>query len=131
MSRENEDLKVWFKEFNEVLEKNIQDPRVTFKSAGMIEQEFKFIPYNFDPSRKVRTYKEVLDAGHAACSEAAAAIGAALVSNGENFNLCVKRDGLTNSAHVTIISNGHHFDPYREFFAKGFDCAIKQKFLAL
>jgi hypothetical protein len=130
--QKHEELKNWWAEFQHVMSENVLNPEIRFKSPEILEMEFRQTPYSFDPSRKTRTYKEVQRDLNAACSEAAAAIGASLMLSGRPFNLCVKKDPLTGSAHVTIIEGRKVFDPYRAFFERSINgCAVKTEFLPI
>ncbi len=128
----HEELGIWWQEFQHVLTQNAQNPEIKFKSPEILELEFQQTPYRFDPATPTRTYKEIQKDGNAACSEAAAAIGASLMLSGRPFNLCVKKDPLTGAAHVTIIEGQKTFDPYRAFFNRGINgCAIQSEFFPI
>lgn len=110
-------------EFASVLRENMKDLQIQMRTPEEMDQLFKNIPYNFDPGRPLRSFKEVRRDGYAACGEAAAAIGASLAWRDREFQLCLRVDGLTNSTHIVLISDGFVFDPYADYFNGGSNCA--------
>mgnify|MGYP006111337541 CR=1 FL=1 len=115
----------WLNEFESILEKNRADRALIFKTPSQLNFEFKRTPYSFDPAKPVRTYAQVRADGNAACAEAAAAIGAAILNHGGKFDLCLKKDS-TNATHAVIIQDGVTFDPYGQYFTRGINACFKK-----
>lgn len=106
---------------------NLSDPelKITAHQLGPrgVSDYFESVPYFFDPSQPISSFKEVRKRGYAACAEAGAAIAAASIATGGDPFLCLKKDDLTNSAHASILEGSQNFDPYRQFYFPGKNCA--------
>ena len=114
----------WYQEFLRTVKINLLDPNMRGNGRD-ISDLFKNTPYNFDPTRPVASLAEVKARGFGACSEAAAAIGAAEMRHGRGFKLCLKVDELTSASHAVIVTDaGEVLDPYAGYYLQGQRCNI-------
>jgi len=121
----------WWNEFLEIVEKNAKDPAIKNMTPEEVNQVFETLPYRFNPARKTRTYKQSLKDNNGACAEAAAAIAASLSLRKIPFEACFKFDELTGAAHIVIMASGRTFDPYKNFYPAGVQCAQKPQFFSV